>query len=82
MVNIIHHGGSMSTLVLKGVSETLRKELKERALEHRRSVTQEAIVMLEQAVKRAVVIPPAKPFKLKTPLTTKEILAAIKEGRR
>jgi hypothetical protein len=72
----------MGTLVLRGVSETLLEALKERALEHRRSVTQEAIIILEQSVKRVGIIPPGKPFKLKRPLTTKEVQDAIDDGHK
>ncbi len=71
----------MSTLVLKGVPESLRRELKERAKEHRRSVTQEAIGILETTLKRVTIHPPVKPFALKTPLGIKEVVEMIREDR-
>lgn len=71
----------MSTLVLKGVPEFLRRELKDRAQEHRRSVTQEAIGILEATLKRVNIKPPAKPLKLKSPLRMNQVVAMIREGR-
>ena len=71
----------MSTLVLKGVPEELRRELKGRAVEHRRSVTQEAIGILESALRRVRIMPPAKPRKLKTVLRMSEVVKMIREDR-
>jgi plasmid stability protein len=81
MVAIIHQGVSMATLVLKGVPEDLRRELKGRAEEHRRSVTQEAIGILEMALKRVHIKPPAKPLKLKSPVRMSQIVGIIRESR-
>jgi plasmid stability protein len=71
----------MSTLVLKGVPEQLRRELKQRAEGNRRSVTQEAIGILETALKRVQIIPPAKPFKLKSVLRMSEVVKMIRDDR-
>lgn len=75
----------MSTLVLKNVPEQLHERLKAQAAEHRRSLTQEAIVVLEQGLltrPRRARVPLPPPIKLKSgPVTTEWILAAIAEGR-
>ncbi len=75
----------MSTLVLKNVPEQLHERLKAQAAEHRRSLTQEAIVVLEQGLltrPRRAPVPLPPPIKLKSgPVTTEWILAAIAEGR-
>jgi len=71
----------MSTLVLKGVPENLRLELKDRAAEHRRSMTQEAIGILELALKRVHITPPAKPLKPKTALRMSQVVKMIREDR-
>ena len=75
----------MSTLVVKNLPDDLHERLRERAQRNHRSVTKEAIVLLEQgmlasAVRRPVRLPP--PIKLKGgPVTTEWIEAAIAEGR-
>ena len=71
----------MSTLVLKGVPDVLRRELKDRATEHRRSVTQEAIGILESALKRVRITAPTKPTALKTTLRMSQVVSMIREGR-
>lgn len=81
MVLKLHQGEHMSTLVLKGVPESLRKELKDRAAEHRRSVTQEAIGILELALKRVHIVPPAKPIKVGAPLRMNQVIKMIRKGR-
>lgn len=75
----------MSTLVVKNVPDELHERLRERAQRNHRSVTKEAIVLLEQGMlaateRRPVKLPP--PIKLKGgPVTTEWIEAAIAEGR-
>ena len=75
----------MSTLVVKKLPEPLHERLRERAARNRRSVTQEAIHILEQGIdgpqrREPVELPP--PMKLKGgPVTNDWILAAIREGR-
>ncbi|MGZ8260889.1 MAG: FitA-like ribbon-helix-helix domain-containing protein [Caldimonas sp.] len=75
----------MSTLVVKNLPDPLHDRLRERAARNRRSVTQEAIHILEQGIdeppkRNPVKLPP--PAKLKGgPVTTEWILAAIHEGR-
>ena len=75
----------MSTLVVKNLPDELHDRLRERAQRNHRSVTKEAIVLLEQgmlaaAVRRPIKLPP--PITLKGgPATTAWIEAAIAEGR-
>ena len=75
----------MSTLVVKNLPDELHERLRERALRNHRSVTKEAIVLLEQgmlatAARRAIKLPP--PIKLKGgPVTTEWIESAIAGGR-
>ena len=75
----------MSTLVVKNVPDALHDRLRERAQRNHRSVTKEAIVLLEQGMLAATVRHPIKlgpPIKLKSgPATTEWIEAAIAEGR-
>lgn len=75
----------MSTLVLKNLPEQLHERLKAQAAEHRRSLTQEAILVLEQGLltrpRRALLLLPP-PYVLKGgPLTIEQIEAAIEDGR-
>jgi plasmid stability protein len=75
----------MSTLVVKNLPDELHERLRERAQRNHRSVTKEAIMLLEQgilapAARRPIKLPP--PIKLKGgPVTTEWIEAAIAEGR-
>jgi len=73
----------LSTLVIKNLPDSLHARLKDQAERNRRSVTQEAISLIEAGVvlpRVAPTLPP--PIKLKGgPLTTVEIEAAISEGR-
>ncbi len=75
----------MSTLVVKNLPDPLHDQLRERALHNRRSVTQEAIHILEQGLQESTRREPVKlppPYKLKGgPVTTEWILGAIREGR-
>lgn len=79
------HESSVSTLVIKNLPEPLHERLKAQAIEHRRSVTQQAIVLLEQGLldkpRRAPVLL-APPYALKGgPLTIEQIEAAIEDSR-
>ena len=75
----------MSTLVVKNLPDDLHDRMRERASRNRRSVAQEAIHILEAGIDTApkrmpIELPPL--VKLKGgPLTTEQILAAIREGR-
>ena len=92
-----HDGTTMASLTLKGLPETLLERLRNRAKEERRSLNQQAIRMLEEALEPpqhtyagpqspAMLREPTHqlppPLKLKGgPITTEEIEAAIEEGR-
>ena len=70
----------MPALVLKSVPHSLHKRLKHEATLHRRSMTQEAIHLLEQCLS----LPPAvfpSPRKGARPLTRRLLEHAIREGR-
>ena len=75
----------MPTLVVKNVPDALHQHLKARAARHRRSLTQETILLLEQGLsadarRQPVELPP--PIRLKSgPVTTEWIEAAIAEDR-
>lgn len=75
----------MPTLVVKNLPEPLHERLKAQAQQHHRSITKEAIYLLEQGllakVNRApILLPP--PYLLSSgPLTIEQIEASIKDGR-
>ena len=72
----------MTTLVIKNMPEALHARLKEQAQRNRRSVTQEAVTLIESGLARDARITLPPPIKLKGgPLTIEEIEAAIEEGR-
>lgn len=75
----------MSTLVLKNLPVQLHARLKAQAAEHRRSLTQEAILVLEQGLlvrPRRAPLPLPPPYVLKSgPLTIEQIETAIEDGR-
>ena len=74
----------MSTLVVKNLPEQLHTQLKLRAQRNHRSLTKEAIALIEQALSAS-----RQPLKLSPPLrlsggyrpTIEDIEAAIAEGR-
>ncbi|CAN5207559.1 MAG: plasmid stability protein [Gammaproteobacteria bacterium] len=74
----------MATLVIKNLPDDLHARLKAQAQRHRRSLTKEAVTLLEQGL-----APPRQRFKLSPPLrlasgyrpTIEDIEAAIAEGR-
>ena len=73
----------MSTLVIKNLPDDLHARLKQQAERNRRSVTQEAISLIESGIVVPRLAPPLDPpILLKGgPLRTAEIDAAIDEGR-
>lgn len=92
-----HYETIMPSLTLKGIPETLLERLRNRAKTERRSLNQQAIRMLEEALEpgehiyigaqtplqiREPGYQPPPPLKLKGgPITIDEIEAAIEEGR-
>lgn len=65
----------MASLLLKNVPEHIRTALKEAAARSRRSMTQQALVILEQALR------PLPPIKPRRPFTHEWLLRAMREGR-
>ncbi|MDD5675968.1 MAG: hypothetical protein PHC61_17490 [Chitinivibrionales bacterium] len=70
----------MPSLVLKSIPRALHTRLKQEAIRHRRSMTQESIQILEQGLGLKEVEFPA-PIKGRRPLTQKFLSQAIREGR-
>jgi plasmid stability protein len=74
----------MATLVIKNFPDDLHARLKEQAQRHRRSLTKEAVTLLESGLaQRAVKRPAPRPLKLRTGYrsTIADIEAAIAEGQ-
>lgn len=73
----------MTTLVIKNLPEDLHVRLKEQAERNRRSVTMEAITLIEHGVAPKRVAPKlSPPIKLEGgPMTAKELEAWINRGR-
>ena len=74
----------MATLVIKNLPDELHAALKARAERHHRSLTKEAVTLIENALATGPRAAPAlsPPIKLKGgPLTTAQIEAWIAEGR-
>jgi plasmid stability protein len=71
----------MAALVIKQLPDDLHRRLKNDAVRHHRSMTQQAIVILESALGPVSHIPPARPVKLGVPLTNAFINRAKREGR-
>ena len=71
----------MPALVIKGLPVEIHRRLKEDAAQHHRSMTQEAIAILEQGLHRVRPIPEFKPYKGSFSLTTAFINRAKREGR-
>ena len=71
----------MPALVIKALPAELHRRLKDDAAQHHRSMTQEAIVILEQGLYRVRPIPAFKAYRGRFPLTNEFINAAKREGR-
>jgi plasmid stability protein len=76
----------MATLVIKNLPDHLHVKLKLQAQRHRRSLTKEALTLLEQGIAQASEAPSprqlSKPIRLKGgPLTIDDIESAIASGR-
>lgn len=73
----------MSTLVIKNLPEDIHEKLRVQAARNRRSVTKEAVTLIEAGVSsRAPKIKLSAPLKLKGgPISMEEIEAAIAEGQ-
>lgn len=71
----------MPALVIKDLPVDVHKRLKHDAIRHRRSMTQQAIFILEQALPCVRPIPAFKAYQGKFLLTNDIINAAKREGR-
>ena len=71
----------MSSLLIRDLPATLHHRLKETAARNRRSMTQQAIALLEEALLPAGQEPWPVPFQGKAPLTPRVISRAKREGR-
>ena len=74
----------MSGLLIKDFPPELHRKLKEEAARHHRSMTRQALALLEQALssqsKNAAELLP-KPLKLVKPVSPANVIAVIREGR-
>lgn len=71
----------MPALVIKELPVELHRRLKDEAAQHHRSMTRQAIVILEQGLHRVRPIPAFKAYKGSFPLTHEFINSAKREGR-
>jgi len=71
----------MSSLLIKNMPENLHAQLKESARRHRRSMTQEALVILEKYLSMDSAVEFPEPVKLLKPITAALIRKGIREGR-
>lgn len=71
----------MAALVIKNIPEGLHQRLKEEARRHRRSMTQEALIILEDSL-NIIPIEFPDPVRGTSQLTQELIEAAIREGRK
>lgn len=71
----------MPALVIKELPVELHRRLKDEAALHHRSMTQEAIVVMEQGLHRARSIPAFKAYQGAFQLTNEFIDSAKREGR-
>ena len=71
----------MPALVIKELPVAIHRRLKEDAEQHHRSMTQEAIAILEHGLHRLRPIPEFKPYKGSFLLTNEFINRAKREGR-
>lgn len=71
----------MPTLVIRNVPAPVHRRLREAAAHARRSMNQEAILLLQEGLSGARELPPVVPFRGARPLTVRLVSAAIREGR-
>ncbi len=75
----------MAALVIKDLPDLLHRRLKEEAARNRRSMTQQAIAILEHALAKPSISgkgEPPPPLELKVRHSHKWIYAAIRRGRK
>ena len=71
----------MPSLILRNVPEEVHRKLKERAARHHRSMTKEAVAILEEELSEPGPVRIPEPVKPKKPIPASVIDRAIEEGR-
>ena len=71
----------MAAIVLKDVPEELHRRLREQAERNRRSMSQELLTIMEEALRPLPPLAPVKPVKTKRPFTQAWLRKAMREGR-
>lgn len=71
----------MPALMIKDLPKDIHRQLKEQAAYHRRSMTQQAIVLLKQGLNQVRPVPAFTPYKARRTLTNQFINAAKRDGR-
>ena len=71
----------MPAFVIKDLPIEIHRRLKDEATQHHRSMTQQAIVILEQGLRRVQPVPAIKAYKGRFPLTNEFVNSAKREGR-
>ena len=71
----------MPALMIKDLPADIHRQLKEQAAYHRRSMTQQAIVLLKQGLNQVRPVPAFEPFKGRHTLANEFINVAKREGR-
>jgi plasmid stability protein len=79
---MVSKGYHMEALLLKNLPKGLKQRLKREAERHRRSMTQQAVVILEQGLPPGLPWPLPKPIEPLKPVTAAMIRSGIRQGRK
>ncbi len=71
----------MAAIVLKDVPEELHRRLKQEAERNRRSMSQQLLIIMEQALTPLPPLKSIKPVVPKQPFTHEWLMRAMREGR-
>ena len=71
----------MPAIVIKDVPEQLHRRLREQAERNRRSMSQELLTIMEQALQPVPPLGRIKPIRTKRPFSHAWLLKAMREGR-
>lgn len=71
----------MPTLMIRNIPAPVHRRLREAATRARRSMNQEAILLLQAGLSETRDLPAVVPFRGAKPLTVRLVSAAIREGR-
>jgi plasmid stability protein len=72
----------MAAVLLKGLPDKTKHRIQQHARKNRRSMNQEMMVLLEEALQRREPLPLPKPLKTKRPINHEWLLRSMKEGRK